>query len=233
MQVTATKALIFDFDGLMIDTETPEYQSWLEIYQEHNCELPLAKWCETIGTSHGTFDHYAYLETQLGRALERLSMRDKRRARFAELMNAQSLLLGVEDYICQARQRGLKLGLASSSPYSWISRHLEPLGLLQAFDTIKSADDVERGKPDPALYLAAVQTLGVAPTEAIALEDSPNGVLAAKRAGLFCVAVPNAITRELSFDLADLQVASLAELPLEQLLSLKDNPSCHLEPGLL
>lgn len=225
MQVTATKALVFDFDGLMIDTETPEYQSWLEIYQEHKCDLPLAKWCETIGTSHGTFDHYAYLETQVGRTLQHSSIRDKRRARYAELMAAPSLLLGVEDYICQAKQLGLKLGLASSSPYSWISRHLEPLGFLQAFDTIKCADDVERGKPDPAVYLAAVQALNVAPAEAIALEDSPNGILAAKRAGLFCVAVPNAITRELSFDLADLQITSLAELPLEQLVSIKDKQS--------
>mgnify|MGYP001823953489 CR=1 FL=1 len=90
--------------------------------------------------------------------------------------------------------------------------HLGPLGLDSTFDRIRCRNDVAHTKPDPAVYLAALEALGVQEHQAIALEDSPNGVLAAKRAGLYCVAVPNSMTRGLAFDRADLQVTSLADV---------------------
>lgn len=211
------KALILDFDGLILDTEGPEYQSWQEIYQAYGCSLSLPQWTEGIG-SHDTFDPYDDLAQQLGQPVDRAAIRAKRRSRFTELMADQSILPGVERYILEARELGLKLGLASSSSRSWVTGYLAQLKLDAYFDSIKCADDVERTKPDPALYLATLQVLKVKAHEAIALEDSPNGVLAAKRAGIFCVAVPNAMTQQLPFDLADLQISSLAELSLEELL---------------
>ena len=211
------KALVFDFDGLILDTEVPEYQSWQESYQAYGCSLSLSKWTEAIGT-HDTFDPYDDLAQQLGRPVDRAAIRAKQRTRFAELMANQSILPGVERYIFRARELGLKLGVASSSSRSWVTGYLAQLGLEAYFDSIKCGDDVERTKPDPAVYLASLQALRVKAHEAIALEDSPNGVLAAKRAGIFCVAVPNAMTQQLSFDLADLQISSLAELSLEKLL---------------
>jgi len=213
------KALIFDFDGLILDTEGPEYQSWREIYQAYGCSLLLSKWAEGIGSSDA-FDPYDDLAQQLGRPVDRAAIRAKRRPRFTELMANQSVLPGVERYTSEARELGLRLGLASSSSRSWVTGYLSQLKLEAHFDSIKCADDVERTKPDPALYLTALRALEVKAHEAIALEDSPNGVLAAKRAGIFCVAVPNALTRRLSLDLADLQISSLAELPLEKLLLL-------------
>jgi HAD superfamily hydrolase (TIGR01509 family) len=211
------EALVFDFDGLILDTEGPEYQSWREIYQAHGCSLPLSKWAEGIGSSD-TFDPYDDLAQRLGRPVDRAAIRAKYRTRFAELMADQSILPGVEHCIFKAKELGLKLGLASSSSRRWVTGYLAQLQLEAYFDSIKCADDVERTKPDPALYLATLQALNVKAHEAIALEDSPNGVLAAKRAGIFCVAVPNAMTQPLSFDLADLQISSLAELSLEKLL---------------
>jgi HAD superfamily hydrolase (TIGR01509 family) len=216
--LSVIKALIFDFDGLILDTETPEYQSWQEIYREHGCDLSLAKWGECIGTAN-VFDPYAYLEEQCGRAMDRAAIQEKRRARFKQLMHGQPLLPGVEAYIQDAKRLGLRLGVASSSGHAWVSGHLSRFQIESHFDCLNCADDVERVKPDPALYLKALERLGVRANEAIAIEDSPNGALAATRAGIFCVTVPNTLTQQLSFSAGDLRLTSLSSLPLETLLS--------------
>jgi HAD superfamily hydrolase (TIGR01509 family) len=133
-------------------------------------------------------------------------------------MSEQSLLPGVERCIREARRLGLMVGLASSASRSWVSGYLDRLGIAAFFDTVKCADDVERTKPDPAVYVATLRALQVEEGEAIAFEDSPNGILTAKRAGLFCVAVPNAMTQHLVLDAADLRIPSLEALSLEELL---------------
>jgi len=212
------KAIVFDFDGLILDTEGPEFQSWQEIYQAHGCALTLEKWAECIGTADA-FDPYDLLEERLDRPIDRAAIRARHRARQAELMAGQAVLPGVERTIHEAQAMGLKLGIASSSTREWVTGYLDRFGLRGHFSSLKCADDVALTKPDPALYVLSVQALGVAAHEAVALEDSPNGVLAAKRAGLFCVAVPNALTRQLTFDGADVQLNSLADLPLEALLA--------------
>jgi HAD superfamily hydrolase (TIGR01509 family) len=216
-QLPLIRALIFDFDGLILDTEGPEFQSWIEIYQYHGARLEFAVWAATIGTA-STFDAYAELERQVGRPLDRAAIRAHRRQRNEELFAAEAVRPGVLDYVREARERGLGLAVASSSPRSWVGGHLERLGIINHFDHLRCADDVQLVKPDPELYLSAIDALGVAANEAIALEDSPNGILAAKRAGLYCVAVPNPLTRQLPLDLADLRVESLADLPLQRLL---------------
>ena len=211
------RALIFDFDGLILDTEAPEYQCWQEIYEAHGCSLAFSTWADFIGSTY-TFDPYAYLEQQIGRPLDRALIRSKRHARFTELMKQQSILPGVEHYILEAKRLGLRLGIASSSPRTWVAGYLSELEITAHFDRLTCADDVQCTKPDPALYIQSLAALEVAAHEAIALEDSPNGVLAAKRAGIFSVAVPNELTRRLSFSSADLQLSSLEEMSLEQLL---------------
>jgi HAD superfamily hydrolase (TIGR01509 family) len=215
------RALIFDFDGLILDTESPDYQSWQEIYQAYGCPIPMHEWARWIGTV-SAFDPYGYLEERLGRPVDRAAIRARRRARFDELMADQSLLPGVIEYVLEAKRLGLKTGIASSAPRDWIVSHLGPLGLESLFDRIRCSDDVGHTKPDPAVYRAALEALGVRARQAIALEDSSNGVLAAKRAGLYCVAVPNALTRELDLSRADLQLGSLAEMPLADLLARAD-----------
>jgi beta-phosphoglucomutase-like phosphatase (HAD superfamily) len=124
----------------------------------------------------------------------------------------------VVDYLTDARRLGLRLAVASSSPHSWVDTHLAQLGLLDRFDAIICVDDVGVAKPDPGLFLRAVDVLGVAREEAIVFEDSPNGVLAAKRAGIFCVAVPNPMTQRLTFVPPDIRLQSLADVPLAALL---------------
>jgi HAD superfamily hydrolase (TIGR01509 family) len=154
--------------------------------------------------------------------MDRAAIRAERQARFDALMANQPILPGVEATIHEARRRGLKLGVASSSSQSWVGGYLDRLALAPCFDTVQCSDDVGATKPDPASYLAALKALDLGPEQAIALEDSPNGVLAAKRAGLYCVAVPNSMTHGLDFGQADLRLNSLAELSLEELLARAD-----------
>jgi HAD superfamily hydrolase (TIGR01509 family) len=216
------KAIIFDFDGLMVDTETPAYESWLEIYREHGCEFPFHLWARVLGSGGDEFDPCAYLEQQAGYALDRAAILDRRWQRKQALGEGQPLLPGVEEYVAAAQQLGLKLGVASSSSRRWVTGHLDRLTMSRFFDVIITAADVTRVKPDPEIYHTAVQALGVAPEHAIAIEDSPNGVRAAKGAGLFCIAVPNALTGKLPLDHADLRLTSLAEMPVEALLALTE-----------
>lgn len=213
------KAIIFDFDGLILDTETPDYQSWLEVYQEHGCDLPLAVWQENIG-SVSFFDPFGYLEQQLGRPIDRQAVGQRRRQRDDALLATQPILPGVEVYLAEARRLGLKVGLASSSRHDWVDGHLGRLGLLDHFDVIRCRDDVDdRSKPDPAVYQVTLAALDVQAQETLALEDSLNGVKAAKQAGLFCVAVPNPMTRHFDFTLADHRLRSLADESLAQLIA--------------
>jgi HAD superfamily hydrolase (TIGR01509 family) len=219
------QALIFDFDGLILDTEVPDYQSWLEVYQEYGCQLPFSTWASYIGGAAEVFDVYAHLETQLGCTIDRQMIRTKRRKRYSELVEAQPVLPGILDYVTTAKRLGLKLAVASSGTREWVVGHLTRLALLDYFDCVKCFDDVQCGKPDPASYLAALSTLQVDAKRAIAFEDSPNGILAAHRAGLFCVAIPNPLTYQLSLEHADMRLKALSDLPLEQLLSHFSGPS--------
>jgi HAD superfamily hydrolase (TIGR01509 family) len=214
----AMGAIIFDFDGLILDTEGPEFQTWSEIYAAHGARLDLATWAVCIGTANA-FDPYADLEARIGHPIRHDEVRAERRQRNNELLALQGVQPGVVDYIERAKELGLGLGVASSSHRSWVAGHLERLGLLESFDFLSCADDVARVKPDPELYLRALTALGVAADQAIALEDSPNGILAAKRAGIFCVAVPNPLTSQLPLDHADLRLGSLADVRLDDLLA--------------
>lgn len=214
------RALIFDFDGLILDTEEPVFQSWQELYQEFGCALELSTWAGYIGMSPEACDLFAPLEEYLGRPVDREKLGPGRTARELALIAEKPVQPGVLAYLNDACQMGFLIGLASSSSCAWVTEHLERLGLIHYFDAMLAAEDVERTKPDPSLYQTAMKRLGLLPDQAIAIEDSPNGILAARRAGLFCLAVPNPITRQLSLDQANLQVNSLADLSLEALLAI-------------
>jgi len=216
------KAVVFDFDGLMLETEVPVYQSWEAMYREHGVELPMATWLETIGTADHPFDPFEHLQGLVGRRLDREPIDRRRKQLRDSILHAQAVLPGVDDVIRDARALGLKLGIASSSRRAWVLGHLARLGLAEGWDAVRCADDVSRTKPDPELYLAVTEAMGVAPAEAIALEDSQNGLAAAKAAGMRCVAVPGPLTADMDFGAADLVVGSLAEIPLAVMIQRLD-----------
>jgi HAD superfamily hydrolase (TIGR01509 family) len=213
------RALIFDFDGLIVDTESPIFRSWQELYESYGGHLELAAWAtRVVGTVSNELEHFDNLEAQLGYPVDRVTLSPKRRQRELELVSMQPPRPGVREYLQDARRLGLKTGVASSSPCKWVVGHLEHLGLLPYFDLVLARDDVGKVKPDPELFLTVLAGLHVSPEQAIAFEDSPTGVTAAKRAGMTCVAVPNNLTRLLPLEEADLCLESMADLPLEELI---------------
>jgi HAD superfamily hydrolase (TIGR01509 family) len=211
------RALLFDFDGLIVDTETPSFASWQEVYREHGQKLPLERWAAIVGTIGG-FEPLDYLE-ELHGPVDREAVQARRDEHEISLLEIEELRPGVLDYLEEAQRVGLKTAIVSSSTQQWVNRHLARLEQAEHFDEIVTADlDQARAKPRPTLYLEALKRLGVSANEAIAFEDSPNGVTAAKAAGIFTVAVPNGVTASLGLEEADLRLESLAELPLRELL---------------
>lgn len=213
------EALVFDFDGLIVDTEGPVYQAWCEVFEAHGEELHLDFWQTVIGRASNWFDPLSDLERRLGRSLDREALTLARRARERELVALQPVLPGVREWRNEAKGMGLLLAVASSSTRAWVTGHLDRLGLGADWGAICCREDVARAKPDPDLYLAVVGALGVEPGRTLAVEDSPNGVAAAKSAGLFCVAVPNPLTAPLDLSSADLRLSSLAEIDLGSVLA--------------
>ena len=211
------KAIIFDFDGLILDTEIPMFQAWQEILQSHGLSLSMREWARFLGASTDPIEPYLALEEHLQTPIDRQALHSKRVKREAELLLSQEVLPGVEPLILEAKSRGIRLAVASSSDREWVTKHLSRLNLIQHFDVLKCAEDVTQTKPYPDLYNAALEALGLRPDEVIALEDSINGVKAAKTAGIFCVAIPNRITKHVQIDQADAVLDSLSGISLDDL----------------
>ncbi len=200
------RALVFDFDGLILETELPIMISWQELFKKYGLDLPFETWALNIGTAEEVFNPVAALRQHLGPDAALSEDLVRRREHELELIGDEPPLPGVVDYLRDARRLGLKVGLASSSSCAWVEGHLVRLGLREYFDCVRARDDVTITKPDPALFLSAVETLEVQPCEAIAFEDSRNGLIAARSAGLHCVAVPNALTRMTDLPEADVRL---------------------------
>jgi HAD superfamily hydrolase (TIGR01509 family) len=211
-------ALIFDFDGVILDTEMPFFLTWQEVYEEHGFDLSLQDWGTMLGSSSDPEEPYQILEEKLGRSLDRAALKAKRSGREMDLLRDEGVLPGVKAILKEAQRLELKLAVASSSERSWVETHLTQLGLLDMFDCVKCAEDVECTKPHPDLYLAACRDLGVHPNQAIAFEDTLHGVMSAKKAGIYCVAIPNQITRHQRLDAADVVVDSLEDVDLGDLI---------------
>lgn len=211
------KAVVFDFDGLIVDTETVWYESFKEVLSNHGLELSVEQFARVIGTDDA--DLYAYIEKNLSSPVESVVIKEAAHKLFAVKMGEPVLRNGVKEYLIEAKELGLKIGLASSSSREWVEGYLKKLNIFSYFDVIRTRDDVSRVKPDPELYVKAVEALGVAMSEAFALEDSLNGLKAARAAGIQCVVVPNSVTAHLDFTDYSLKISSMSDLRLKQVLS--------------
>lgn len=213
------KGIIFDFDGLIFDTETHHYNVLNDIFIEHGSTLPLTKWQEQIGTQTD-FSPYVYLEKQLKLKLDHKALQDTFEEKLHAKLSTEKARAGVENYLQSANELGLKIGLASSSNYDWVSTHLKNLNLFDYFHCIKTSDDVETVKPDPSLYLEAAKCLQLDVQECLVFEDSANGSLAAKSAGMSCVIVPNEVTEAMDFCEVDYRISSMSEISLEDVIEI-------------
>jgi HAD superfamily hydrolase (TIGR01509 family) len=215
------RALIFDFDGLILDTETPDVLAWQKIYAEYGLIFPIESWGQIIGGAGSSqFSAAIHLQGLIGRPLDAEALQQQQSKISHALVDQQPVLPGVLDSLKAARRLNLRLAIASSSPHSWVDAHLARLGLLHWFDKIICADDVRPGrtKPNPDLFLLALEQLQISARQAIVFEDSPNGVKAARSAGIYVVAVPNPTTSLLAFDGENLRFKSLSNVSLTDLL---------------
>ena len=199
------RAIVFDFDGLILDTETPEFKVWTDTFLEYGVEMPKGYWSSVIGRgAEQEIERPADLLSRLtGTYVDSPELHEQRRARILELIRKEKPRPGVAELIREAKENKISLAVASSSRHAWVDGFLKRLELFDYFEHIVCADDVKRAKPFPDLYQLACALLGSVVDDTIALEDSPNGVSAAKVAGLYVFAVPNSVTCQLDLSMAD------------------------------
>jgi HAD superfamily hydrolase (TIGR01509 family) len=213
-------ALLFDFDGVVVDTEVPTYESWRETYAEYGVDLALEDWLPAVGSGTSTseaFDAVAHLEQLIGRSVDREAVIASRSRRKAELYARSPLLPGVRERLAEASERGLKTAIVTRNRDDRVRAMCDTVGLDHEWHAVICANEDPTG--DKAeLYRLALSELGVEPDQAVAFEDSPSGVRSAKRAGVLCVAVPNDVTRGATFDGADAVLPSLAAQSLDEVI---------------
>lgn len=215
--VVAMRALLYDFDGLLIDSEVAGLRSWRALYAEFGQTLDTEHWVGEVAAGRGPVMPTALLEELVGRTLDWAELEPRRKAHRDELIVARP---GVRAHLARARELGLSCAIVSNAPGWWIEEQLANTGLSpDHFAVIVCKDGTRAKKPAPDAYLAALDALSVRPADALAFEDSPIGIAAAKAAGLRCVAVPNEVTKDLPLDAADQILPSLASVPLDDLLT--------------
>jgi HAD superfamily hydrolase (TIGR01509 family) len=213
------QAIVFDFDGLIVNTERPGFISWSEIYARFGQKLTLSDWQYATGYVGG-FDPGLHLEKLLGRNLNWDELGPERDRRNWELTLAEPVLPGIAELFSSVRAYWLRIGVASNSGGSWVPDGLQRLGLAHCVDVVITADMVVNPKPAPDIYLKTVQTLGVSSGNAVAIEDSEPGSRAAKAAGIKVVVIPNEFSAQQDLSVADLIVPSATELSVDRLNAL-------------
>jgi putative hydrolase of the HAD superfamily len=213
-----TSAIIFDFDGLIVDTETTIYDCWAELYAEHGETLALETYKGCVGSDFDQFHPGRELEKRTGKVFDWATLDADRERNIRSRLDSQDARPGVRDFIAAARARGLPLAVASSSSRAWVSGWLQRLDLHGEFGALRNRDDVERIKPEPDLFLAAAKALGVAPERALVLEDSENGLRAATAAGIPCAIITNPVTAGGRFDGAVLEAQCFTDARVQALI---------------
>ncbi len=212
--------LVFDFDGLIVDTEMPQFIIFQEEFKKLGFAYTYKDWWKIIGSGYGEYNPYEHLASLAGDHHDADNFKKSIDGRIRALLNQAQPLPGVVDFINEARRMRIPMAVASSSPQGWVHGHLKRIGLFSAFDKIITSADVTNVKPDPEIFRLAVESLGLKPDQCVAFEDSLNGIKSAKAAGLYCIAIPNDITRSMPLDLADRIVASFNDLRIEDVLEL-------------
>ena len=209
------RAILFDFDGLILDTEVACFGGWRWAFEQQGLEYTLEDFQSIVGTDQNP---RTLFEERLGGSVDWETINPKRREYERKLGLEMEIKPGVIALLEEAIARGWRRAIVSSSPDHWVKPHLEKRGALHYFDDFICHGDAPKAKPAPDLYLEALKRLDLQPAETVALEDSYNGSLAAKRAGLWCVAIPNEITRGMDFSHTDYVTEDMESLSLDRLV---------------
>ncbi len=213
--MAVVSALVLDFDGLILDTETPLIDAWAAVHDEHGNTFDRARGEGIIGHVGIAFDPWQGLPADL----DRTNLEDRFFTHKEQIIAGQPILPGVRELLDHARAQGIVLAVASNSSHAHVDKHLRRIGLFNHFDAIVCREDVARGKPAPDLYHEACRRLQVTPTRAVAFEDSVPGHQAAHAAGMRVVVIPNPCTTEHTFAHATRQLRSLADVAPGELLA--------------
>lgn len=212
----AIKAVIFDFDGTIIDTETIWFHVFKELVMEKfEIDLPLEEFAKSIGTTDEVF--FQYIDTQSGKKIDPQEINQLANERFLEKRGILEVREGVKEKLDEAKELGYKIGLASSSSREWVEGFLRQFELWDYFSVIRTSEDVDKVKPDPTLYLKALEALQVEPHEALAIEDSLNGAIAAIDAGIKCIVIPNQVTAFLNFHEKTIRSETFGDFSFKQI----------------
>ena len=206
------KAVIFDMDGLLIDSEPFWQQAEMAVFQQVNINLTSEMCLQTQGLRIDEVVDYWYCQYPW-KSLSKNEVEESIVAKVIELIQTKGKpLIGVASAIAFCQSKDVKLALASSSAYRIIYATLEKLALTDVFTEVYSAEEEAYGKPHPAIYITTAKKLGASPQECLALEDSLNGVLAAKAAKMKCIAIPEkSQLQNPQFAIADLTLGSLQD----------------------
>ena len=217
-------AVIFDFDGVVLDSETPEYESHRRLYERSGVPLTIEDWCGAIGL--WTEDHddrrFEALCTRSACPPARDAYHTERRRIFAELVPAEPMR-GIRDLLRALGDAGVPAAIASTAPARWVVPAAERIGVRPLFRAIVTGEEVARRKPAPDVYLEAARRLGVPPADAVAIEDSGPGIASARAAGMTTIAIPHWLTATHDLAAADASVAHAGELTVDRLRQLLDS----------
>lgn len=208
------KGLIFDFDGLILDTETPIFEAWQKVYNDFGCDLPLDLWISTVGSSEVYFDPVKYLHSISHNNIDDTEVMQLYSHYENDLIAKKKILPGILDLLTYTYNKGYKLAIASSSPITWVLDLSKKLGIAGYFSCFATKDEVKFTKPHPDLYLLALKKLNLDHKEVIALEDSLHGIHAARQAGIFTIAIPANLTQNLDFTAADMTISDATAINL-------------------
>ena len=209
---SSLRALLFDFDGLMVDTEWPIYQAWCQTFRDYGQPLSLETFNQCIGTNFDTWSPKTHLEELTGTRIDWDPLDCARQSSIDKNLEGAPAMPGIPESVHAGRKSGLKLGVVSSSSHRWVDGWLQRIGLFDQFDLTVCRDDAPRIKPAPDLYLEAARQLDLNPGSCLVVEDSVNGIKAAKAAGMPSVAIPNRVTACCDFSLADHVLSSASDL---------------------
>ncbi|MGG2016790.1 HAD family hydrolase [Bacillus sp. S10(2024)] len=211
------EAIIFDFDGLIVDTEMPEFAAISAIYKEYDMELPIELFQKYIGREYESFDWWSFLERKLSYTIDKEYLNQKKNVHVERLIQKEGIRPGIKHIIKQARNMNIRLAIASSSDKGWVIENLKRINLLDQFELIITGDDVVHKKPSPEIYKLVMSSLNIQSNKIMAFEDSPNGAIAALRAGIPCVVFPNQLTFNCTFPEGVTIYKSLSNVSLEAL----------------